>query len=197
MQKAPGGSEPRRAAGRWLRIAVPPISIGISLWLLVGCLYIPTGDNLHLSGTMRDFRPLVGEPGSKQPIAAGAIERGQVERLLGRPPFESEDHSRCMYVLHVKKGVIIFPACFTAADDSDTGIGLVLEYGPDGHLTHWNRKEVTDYFALFGPYGFNASKAVQDRVDYELLSQANASPTTKFTDITPQISRWRIKPTQR
>jgi hypothetical protein len=170
-------------------------SILISLWLLVGCLYIPTGDNVHLSGTKKDFRPLVGQPGSHQPITAGSISRGQIERLLGPPPFQSDDHSRAMYVLHVKKGIIIFPACFTATDDADTGIGLLLIYGSNGGLLGWRRLESKRFFDPIetDPFGIYAGQFVQSTVDDELIMDANDAPTTRASDQPPQANRWRLR----
>lgn len=196
-----GGRDERRSlrsARRRLRIVLPFGLIAISLWLLVGCLYIPTGNNLHLTGTKKDFRSLVGESGSPGPIIAGAISRERVERLLGPPPFESDDHRRAMYVLHVKKGIAIWPACFTATDYSDTGIGLVLVYDLNGRLIHWNRIEAPGGFnAMLGPYGIPAGQAVQDKLDDSLISQANDSPTTQYSDQSALAERWRIKAVKR
>lgn len=190
----PNSPDPPRLA-RLARIVVPLALIAISLWALVGCLYIPTGDNIHLSGTKKDFREMVGVIGSHRPIIAGAIGRDRIEQLLGRPPFESDDRSRAMYVLHVKSNIIIFPACFTATDAEDTGIALLLAYDSDGRLSDWNRIEVPGGFdPINGPYGIPAGQAVQDRIDDELLFKANQSSTTKASDQSPQASRWRIKP---
>jgi hypothetical protein len=174
MRKVPGALEPGYAAGRQLRIVVPLTLIGISLWLLVGCLYIPTGENVHLTGSKKDFRTLAGYDTDKKPVAAGRFSRERIEAVLGRPPYISDNRKRVMYVIHVKTGVLIAPLCFTARDRNDDCVGLVLTYDARGQLMTWQKVvESASGNLIDQPYGITASLTLQQRAEDRALDAAN------------------------
>jgi hypothetical protein len=174
MQKAPGGSEPRRAAGRGLRIAVPLTLIGVSLWLLVGCLYIPTGENVHLTGSKKDFRSLPGYDAGNQPRVAGRFTRERIEAFLGRPGYGSDNGRRVMYVLHASSGVWIMPLCFSIRAGTDETIGLVLRYDDRGTLQTWQQlRDIDGYNPIFNNH------PPPPRPDDGVLDLANEIPSTQ------------------
>jgi hypothetical protein len=109
--------------------ALPIALIALGLWLLVGCIYIPTF-NKHESGV--DASKQVGGPKSGKPIRAQRSTRADVERLLG-PPFLINDGSAIAYRWQVLKGVWVMPFCFMA--DADRGTrALVLRFDDVGML---------------------------------------------------------------
>jgi len=122
-------------------VLVPLALIAASLWLLVGCLYIPTPEIVYRTGSKKDFRPLVGEPGSGKPIVVGRISRAGVEALLGLPPYISSDGRRAMYVIHLDKDIVFMPLCFTFAHASDHAVGLILNFDEVGLLKSWEQLE--------------------------------------------------------
>jgi hypothetical protein len=127
---------PRRGG---LRLAIPLLLIALSLWLLIGCIYLPTKEKVRLTGTTKDFRSLPGYAAGGEPQVAGRFTRERIEALLGRPPYVSDTRRSVMYVLHIKTGIFLAPLCFTARDWNDDCVGLVLTYDPSGRLLRWRR----------------------------------------------------------
>jgi hypothetical protein len=65
---------------------VPLALIAIGLGLLVGCLYIPTGEIIETEpGHPKDMRKLVGAADPPQSLRLGQATRSHVIALLGRP----------------------------------------------------------------------------------------------------------------
>ena len=189
---------PAHSKRRLTAILLPMSLIALSLWLLVGCLYVPTPTSMHLTGSTKDFRPLIGDEQSRKPIVAGRVTRAKVEAILGRPRFASRDRSRAMYVIHLKQGIITYLLCFTVTDYYDRGVGLLLTYDANGRLQSWRQIDNSDSFdELKGPYGLLAVKAVEDRVEEGLLAQANESATTQPSDPSSESNRWCMKAVER
>jgi hypothetical protein len=156
------------------RAAVPLALIFVSLWLLVGCLYLPSREKVRLTGTREDFRELPGYDAARQPHVDGRFTRDSIEAVLGRPPYASQSGRRVMYVVHVKSGALIAPLCFTARDREDHCVGLVLTYDAAGRLTAWHKVEASWSGSLFDePYGFDASQRLEDTSETFVLGQAN------------------------
>jgi hypothetical protein len=180
---------------RHLRFAVlvPLALIAVSLWLLTGCLFIPTPNVVYRTGSKQDFRALIGEVGSGRPIVAGRISREEVEALLGPPPFASANRRRVMYVIHEKNGIWIFPLCFTATNNTDNAIGLLLNFDDRQVLQRWT--ELDDGTAGFSfsdarPYGPLAAFTIERRGTEGLKKQArNAS--TQLAD------EWQLQSTKK
>jgi hypothetical protein len=171
----------RLAIRRW-RIAIPLVLVAFSIWLLVGCLYLPTGENVHLTGSKKDFRSLPGDDAENKPHVAGQFTRGGIDAILGRPPYISDNRKRVMYVIHVKTGMLIAPLCFTARDRNDDCVGLVLAYDVSGHLTGWQKlDESASGNQIDQPYGITASLTLQQRAEARLLDDANSNGNPNST----------------
>jgi hypothetical protein len=163
----------RGTIARVRRAAVPLALIFVAVWLLVGCLYLPSREKVSLTGTRQDFRELPGYDAARQPHVAGRFTRQSIEAVLGRPPYVSDNRRRAMYVIHIKSGVLIAPLCFTARDQTDKSVGLVLTYDESGRLAAWRKLEVDWSGGLEEPYGLNAGQALQQTSETLLLSDAN------------------------
>ena len=174
MRKAPETPDRGRPAHRRLRIAMPLALIAVSLWLLVGCLYLPTGENVHLTGSKKDFRTLPGYDAEKTPVVAGRFTRDRIEALLGRPDYRSNNGRRVMYVLHASSGVWIMPLCFSIRAGTDETIGLVLRYDNGGTLQTWQQLRNMDWYnPIFNNHPPNP------RPDADMLDLANEIPSTQ------------------
>lgn len=150
-------------------LLAPLAIIGISLWLLIGCVYIPTPTSLHLTGSTKDFRSMVGVPGSQKPIVARRISRAAVWAVLGPPPFASDNRRRLMYVIHERSGILIMPLCFTIRSNSDQAIGLVLTFDETGMLQDWEQLDAHN--GVYLGTEFATAESV-------LWSKANGRPST-------------------
>jgi hypothetical protein len=183
--------EPQLTVPRRSRIAVlaPLAIIGISLWLLIGCIYIPTPKILHLSGSRQDFRPLVGNAGSDRPIVSRRISRAAVEAILGPPPFVSENRRRSLYVIHVKKDLWIMPLCFSVADINDEATGLLLNFDETGMLDDWKQlHEFGGWYLISGQFPSDAG----------LVERANTPPsTTQSANALPYPVAWQLRPNEK
>jgi hypothetical protein len=182
-----------------ISVILPIALIIIPLWLLIGCLYIPTGEMVYRTGSKKDFRPLVGNAGGDKPIVVGRISRAGVEAILGSPPYSSSNGRRVMYVMHVKKGVWIMPLCFTASNGTDQAIGLVLTYDKAAMLRSLKQSDVEfeqvvlmGIHQFFGPSGaFDMQKAVE----MELLRQVNSPASSGSMPTThPDFAQWELHP---
>jgi hypothetical protein len=181
-----------------LSYALPFGMIAACLWLLVGCLYIPTSPHVDLTGSKKDFRPLAGYDAAKKPMIAGNFSRSAIEAVLGPPPYVSENGRYAMYVIHVKVGLLIAPLCFTARDRTNTAVGLLLRYGPTEQLEQWDRFDIMPPKLLDEPYGLGASEVQQASGERDLLQYVNYSllgaskesgPTTTRSDPRDELRR--------
>ena len=201
MSTAPPGIGQRRTvcpAMRRFRVAVPFALIGLSLWLLVGCLNFPTGDNVHLTGSKKDFRLMPSYDADQKPQVAGRFTRKRIEALLGRPPYLSRNGRRVMYVIHVKRGIVIMPVCFTAMDEIDRAFGLVLTFDERGMLQGWKQVDAFGRYSLLhgGPNGPTAAFRLQNFSEEFLVDSANEAdrPTTSTSSLDRVPDPWALKP---
>ena len=180
-----------------LAATLPLAIILASLWLLVGCLYIPTPERLHLTGSRQDFRPLVGRPGSQRAIVERRISRAAVEALLGPPPYASANGRRLMYVIHLKKGVWIMPLCFTVASGQDKAIGLLMDFDKTGMLMDWERLEDVGSLRLVpdSNFGLDAEARIQSSTESNLANAAKAVSLSGSTS-QPNPDEWNLKSTR-
>jgi hypothetical protein len=152
---------------------LPILLIVIPLWLLIGCLYIPTGEMVFSTGSKQDFRSLVGSPDGSKPIVAKRISRAGVEAILGPPPYASSNGRRVMYVIHTKKDIWILPLCFEVTSDRDNAIGLLLNFDKMGLLERWDRLDASgDGLLILG--GPGANWALQENAENNLLRKVES-----------------------
>ncbi len=65
---------------------------------------------------------------------AGRVTRGQVEDLLGPPPYASVDGRSVAYLLTTRHGLQVVPLCLAVGSGRESQVAMRLEYGPDGVL---------------------------------------------------------------
>ena len=103
-------------------ILLPILLTALGLWLLSGCIYIPTFDKVTAG---RNAAKDVGDARSKKPIRVDFATRDDVIRILGQPPFTSPDRSRVAYSWSVKRGVM---AGICGVQDHEGERALVLQF---------------------------------------------------------------------
>ena len=97
---------------RW-RITLPIVLIGLGVWLLHGCIYIPTFNAVQEG---ENVTKKIGNQKSRKPLRVGVANRADVERVLGPPRAISQDGREIAYAWHVLEGIWVMPLCFMAED---------------------------------------------------------------------------------
>ena len=72
------------------RIVLPATLVALGVYLLAGCIYIPTFNSATKG---KNYASEVGEAASRKPIRVDRTHRDDVMRLLGPPPFVTPDGS--------------------------------------------------------------------------------------------------------
>lgn len=107
----------------------------VGLFLLIGCIYIPTADKPTYPNAI-DFRKLVGQSVDR-PIRPGHVDRRTVLLILGKPWIMSKDGSAIAYTLDTQKGILFIPLCFTAAPVTGPTYYIRLDFNSDGILQRY------------------------------------------------------------
>ena len=115
----------------YLKHTLPIVLILSGVYLLVGCIYIPT---FGLSKDGKDFRGLVGEARSHRQIRPGNATRSLVIQLLGEPKLASSDGLTIAYELSTMDGYVIWPLCFDQSSAVKTRYLLRLKFNSGGRL---------------------------------------------------------------
>ena len=84
----------------------------VGVWLLVGCIYIPTFGT-RFSG--KNVGKSVGAAGSDKPVRVKYSTRSDVLRVLGEPPFATADRRVFAYPWTVRNGIAVWPLCFATS----------------------------------------------------------------------------------
>ena len=116
---------------RSLRLVTPAMLLVVGLWLLQGCLFIPTFNKVDSGG--HNAAADVGEADSKKPLRVGTATIDDVSRILGRPTFVNPDGSAVAYRWGVTNGIWIWPLCFQAYAQEGKRM-LVVEFDHAGVL---------------------------------------------------------------
>jgi hypothetical protein len=112
------------------KLLLPATLALLGIALLSGCVLIPTF-GVTMKG--RNVGKEVGDKGSDKPVRVGRATEADGRRLLGDPPYSSDDGRVFAYTWMVRNGVIVFPLCFSA--DSLRGHRtLVLRFDEAGVL---------------------------------------------------------------
>jgi outer membrane protein assembly factor BamE (lipoprotein component of BamABCDE complex) len=112
------------------RTIAPLMLVALGIWLMAGCLYIPTF-NATVHGP--DASESVGGEGSTKPLKPGAT-RDAVQRVLGKPYFATSDGRYWVYSWEKRKGILVWPLCFSAKPE-DRAYALTLEF-KDNDIVH-------------------------------------------------------------
>ena len=91
------------------RLLLPAALAGVGVYLLVGCIYIPT---FNATTDGKNHASKVGDAKSRKPIRVGRTHRDDVMRLLGPPPFVTPDGRGAVYPWRALRGVWVMPLCF-------------------------------------------------------------------------------------
>jgi outer membrane protein assembly factor BamE (lipoprotein component of BamABCDE complex) len=121
-----------RSTRHTLKKAAPPVLLAAAgVWLLVGCVYIPTFGKVVRG---KDVSKKVGDEGSRAPLRPGAATRDDVIRVLGRPYYEESTGHALAYNWRVQQGFFWYPLCLFAADGIYGERTLVLRFDDEGVL---------------------------------------------------------------
>lgn len=113
-----------------IRLSLPALLLGAGLWLLSGCLPIPT---FQATVEGQNAERKVGDANSRKPIRVSRATRADVLRVLGTPSGESEDGRAVAYRWKVLHGVTVWPLCFYAQGVHGARM-LVLRFDEHGVL---------------------------------------------------------------
>lgn len=115
------------------RTLLPFLLIACGLYLMVGCIYVPT---FQLPKSGPDFRGKVGDANSRKLIRPGAVTRAYVVQLLGPPQDSTHDGKTVAYVMRATDGYWVWPLCFYAGP-ADSWYRLRLNFDADDQLASY------------------------------------------------------------
>lgn len=127
------------------RIALPLGLIGAGLWMLVGCIYIPT---FNMTTGAKDATKSVGDAHSDKRLRPGVSTRRNVRKLLGKPFFATADGRFLVYSWKKQKGLLIYPQCFMVLPETDA-FAMTLEFGADGVMSGFDVERQPGMASLF------------------------------------------------
>ncbi len=111
--------------------------IAIGVWLLVGCVYIPTFDRT-MNGTNGENK--VGKANSSRPIRIGSATMSDAIRILGEPQAGSAASGMLIYNWTSRRGVVVWPLCFASYPDLRER-ELVLRFNERGVLQSFDLRK--------------------------------------------------------
>lgn len=82
--------------------------IGTGVWVLVGCIYIPTFNAVKQG---QNHSKQVGDVRSRRPVRIHKATRHDVRRILGPPVAVSKDGRSALYSWRVRHGYLLWPLC--------------------------------------------------------------------------------------
>ena len=174
------------------RIVLPLVLIGAGVWLLVGCIYIPT---FNMTTGANDATKSVGDARSEKRLRPGFSTRQHVRKVLGKPYFSTPDGRFLVYSWKKQKGLLIYPQCFMVRPEAEA-FAMTLEFDADGVMSGFDVERQQGNRYLFDVP--NAKRFVPYRVmihDMELklqdqphlLQQLRASTQSVRTTSRPSI----------
>jgi hypothetical protein len=94
-----------------IRLSLPTLLLAAGLWLLSGCLPIPTFGG-RVEG--RDAVDMLGGKKGVERLRVDPITRGEVLSVLGQPYAASADQKTLAYTWTIQHAVVVWPLCFHA-----------------------------------------------------------------------------------
>ena len=91
------------------RLLAPVALIVIGVWLLAGCVYIPT---FSTTTSGKSVGGSVGAADSRRPLRVSRSTLDDVLRVLGKPPHATSDGRVLAYPWSVRHGIVVWPLCF-------------------------------------------------------------------------------------
>ena len=160
---------------RFPKALAPVLLAALGVWLLVGCLYIPTF-NRRVSG--RDVSPEVGDERSKRPVRVNHATRADVVKVLGQPMLTSYDGRRVAYHWTTMHALWVWPLCFQAYPENETRT-LVLTFDEGDTLSAYQVTTHTENLLTSGG-------PVRPRLPREFFppaSQPHTAPASRPMDV--------------
>ncbi len=112
---------------------MPVMLIGVGVYLMAGCIYVPT---FQLPKDGKDFRKLVGDANSRKPIRPGFASRAAVLAALGEPKQSTRDGRTIAYAFRATDGYWVWPICFYAGP-AHTDYRVRLTFNDRDDLVHY------------------------------------------------------------
>src|SRR5436309_2258543 len=116
------------------RAVVPTAFLLLGVYLLAGCIFIPT---FQLPKDGKDFRKEVGDANSHKPIRPGEATRAYVLQRLGQPYAVSADGHIVAYEFGATNGYWVWPLCFMA-ESEHTYYRLRLTFDANDRLLRYD-----------------------------------------------------------
>ena len=116
-----------------LRLLLPAMLAAVGVFLLIGCIYIPTFNAVKQG---ENYSKKVGDAKSRKPVRVGKSTLQDVLRVLGKPAASASGDAALAYTWTVQTGVAVWPLCFHA--DALKGYRtLVLRFDAEGRLASY------------------------------------------------------------
>lgn len=158
------------------RLVAPLLFIVVGVWLLTGCVYIPTFGR-RVSGI--DATRYVGPAHSSKQLCMDRATRDDVLRVLGRPYYISSDERAVVYWWRIQNGLTVWPLCFGGYPVYGERT-LVLRFNTDGRLESTQLLKSNANVIQLSGYGGGARLPPDLRRDAYLRSKSPASaPATQ------------------
>jgi hypothetical protein len=135
---------------RWMRAVTPLTLIALTLYVQMGCIYIPMFGR-KLQGT--NVSKQVGYFDSDRPPKVAHARRDDVIRLLGEPFAQKPDGSAMAYRWRVQNGIAIWPLCGFYAESIDGHRDLILRFDRAGILESFELLKRNDSLMKIGDSG--------------------------------------------
>jgi hypothetical protein len=164
-----------------IRLIVIPAALALlGVWLLAGCVYIPTFGKVVRG---KDVSSVVGRPNSPKPIRLDRSTRDDVLRQFGTPMFASESGQALAYSWKVQNGVAIWPLCFTgyAVEGERT---IVLRFDNAGILR--SREVLKANAPIVQLSSYNYWPLLPHDLREEYAKASSPRPATQPAQSTPQ-----------
>ena len=129
---------------------LPAVLCAAGVWLLVGCIYIPTFGKV-VNG--HDAARQVGEARSKKPLRVERTTQAEVLRFLGTPHFTSSSGLEIAYAWEVQNGYAFWPLCLFSGYPVNGKRTLVLRFHEDGLLRSYQVLRSDANVVQISPYG--------------------------------------------
>ena len=156
------------------RLLLPATLAGVGVYLLVGCIYIPTFKGVK-SG--KNYYKLVGDAKSRKPVRVGRSTLEDALRILGAPFSRKGDGEALAYAWTVQTGVAVWPLCFHA--ESMQGYRtLVLRFDATRQLASYAILKTNEPCLNFGGVMQPMPRDFTDR-GAQSVATPGARPTTQ------------------
>jgi hypothetical protein len=162
---------------------LPVLLTAAGVWLLVGCVYIPTFGRVSQGS---DASRQVGNARSKKPLQVSRATRDDVLRVLGTPRFTSSSGLEAAYAWEVQNGYTVWPLCLFSGYPVNGKRTLVLRFGGDGVLRSSQVLKSDANVIQISAYGPGIRLLLPPDLEEDRIAQLRRSmPATRTTAAPP------------